>query len=113
MVPIVLGTLAVVVTHHLTSYALVLVLLALALIYRLCRSPKPNPWPFAVFAGVLAGGWMLIAADDTVDYLDPVFSGARHLDLGHRSSGESKARALFQSASTCRRSSTRPPSSPA
>jgi hypothetical protein len=99
VVPIVLGTLAVVVTHHLTSYALVIVLLALALIYRFVRSPKPNPWPFAVFTGVLAGGWMLIAANDTVDYLDPVFSGAV-TSIWNTIFGESKARALFQSASS-------------
>lgn len=98
-VPIVLGTLAVVVTHHLTSYALILVLVLLAAIYRLVRSPKPNPWPFAVFAAVLAGGWMLIAADNTVDYLDPVFSGAV-TSVWNTVFGESEARALFQSPSS-------------
>lgn len=96
--PIVLGILAVVVTHHLTSYALVLVLLLLAVIYRLFRSPKPNPWPFAVFAAVLAGGWMLIAAGNTVDYLSPVFSGAV-TSIWDTVFGESEARALFQSPS--------------
>jgi hypothetical protein len=98
VVPIVLGTLAVVITHHLTSYALVLVLVLLAVIYRLVRSPKPNPWPFAVFTAVLAGGWMLIAADNTVDYLDPVFSGAV-TSIWNTVFGESQARGLFESAS--------------
>ena len=98
VVPIVLGTLAVIVTHHLTSYALVIVLLALALIYRLVRSPKPNPWPFAVFAAVLAVGWMVVAAGNTVDYLSPVFSGAVS-SFWNTIFGESKARGLFQSPS--------------
>jgi len=98
VVPIVLGTLAVVVTHHLTSYALVLVLVLLAVIYRLVRSPKPNPWPFAVFAAVLAVGWMLIAAGNTVDYLSPVFSDAV-TSIWNTVFGESEARGLFQSAS--------------
>jgi len=99
VVPIVLGTLAVVVTHHLTSYALVIVLVLLAVIYRLVRSPKPNPWPFAVFAAVLALGWMLIAAGNTVDYLSPVFSGAVK-SVWNTIFGESKARTLFQSPSS-------------
>jgi hypothetical protein len=98
-VPIVLGTMAVVVTHHLTSYALVIVLVLLAVIYRLVRSPNPNPWPFAVFTAVLASGWMLIAADNTVDYLDPVFSGAI-TSIWNTVFGESEARGLFESAST-------------
>lgn len=98
VVPIVLGILAVVLTHHLTSYALVIVLVLLALIYRFVRSPKPNPWPFAVFAGVLAGGWMLIAAGNTVDYLSPVFSGAV-TSIWNTVFGESEGRALFQSPS--------------
>ncbi|HVD39157.1 MAG TPA: hypothetical protein VNC15_10025 [Solirubrobacterales bacterium] len=99
IVPIVLGTLAVVVTHHLTSYALVLVLVLLAVIYRLVRSPKPNPWPFALFAAVLAGGWLLIVAPNTVDYLSPVFSGAVK-SIWNTVFGESKGRALFQSPSS-------------
>lgn len=98
-VPIVLGTMAVVVTHHLTSYALVIVLVLLAAIYRLARSPKPNPWPFALFTAVLAGGWMLIAANNTVDYLDPVFSGAV-TSIWNTVFGASEARGLFESAST-------------
>lgn len=98
VVPIVLGILAVVVTHHLTSYALVIVLVLLAVIYRLVRSPKPNPWPFAVFAAVLAVGWMVAAAGNTVDYLSPVFSGAV-TSIWDTLFGESEARGLFQSAS--------------
>ncbi len=97
--PIVLGTMAVVVTHHLTSYALVIVLALLAVIYRLVRSPKPNPWPFAVFAAVLAAGWLLVAAPNTVDYLSPVLSGAV-TSIWNTIFGASKARGLFQSPSS-------------
>ncbi|HVD86865.1 MAG TPA: hypothetical protein VNB59_05600 [Solirubrobacterales bacterium] len=98
-VPIVLGTAAIVVTHHLTSYALVVVLAALALAYRVYRVPRPNPWPFAVFAGVLALGWLLIAADSTVGYLSPVLDEA-FTSILHTASGESAPRTLFHSTSS-------------
>jgi hypothetical protein len=96
--PIVLGTLAIVVTHHLTSYALVIVLLALALAARLSSKPRPNPWPFVVFAAVAAVGWLLIAAESTVGYLGPVLEEAFTSTL-HTVSGEAAPRALFQSSS--------------
>jgi hypothetical protein len=97
-VPIVLGTLAIVVTHHLSSYALVIALLALALVARLSRKPRPNPWPFVVFAAVAALGWLLIAAESTVGYLGPVLEEA-FTSTVHTVSGESEARGLFQSSS--------------
>src|SRR4029077_1361510 len=62
--PIVLGTAAIVVTHHLTSYALALFLGALAFAYWYVRKDWswPNPWRYAVFAGVLATAWLLLVA---------------------------------------------------
>jgi hypothetical protein len=99
VVPILLGTAAVVVTHHLTSYALVVILTALAIVYRLWRVPRPNPWPFAVFAAVAAGGWLAIAASSTVGYLGPVLSEAFTSTL-HTVSGEAAPRSLFESSSS-------------
>jgi hypothetical protein len=98
-VPIVLGTAAIVVTHHLSSYALVVILAALALAYRFYRVPRPNPWPFAVFAAVLALGWLAIAASSTVGYLGPVLDEA-FTSVLHTASGESAPRTLFQSTSS-------------
>jgi MFS family permease len=98
-VPILLGTAAIVVTHHLTSYALVTILVGLSLIYRVYKLPRPNPWPFALFAAVLAVGWLLIAASSTVGYLSPVLSEA-FTSVVHTVSGESAPRSLFQSASS-------------
>jgi hypothetical protein len=98
-VPIVLGTLAIVITHHLTSYALVVILLALALAGRLSRKPRPNPWPFVIFAAAASLAWLLIAAGSTVGYLSPVLEEAFTSTL-HTVSGEAAPRALFQSSST-------------
>jgi hypothetical protein len=98
-VPIVLGTAAIVVTHHLTSYALAIILVALAVVYRLWRVPRPNPWPFAVFAVVAAFGWLVIAANSTVGYLGPVLDEA-FTSVLHTASGEAAPRSLFQSASS-------------
>jgi hypothetical protein len=77
-VAIVLATLAVLVTHHLTSYALVAFLTALAIAYWYVNrswSP-PNPWRLGVIAAVLALAWLLIVASSTIGYLSPVLSGA-------------------------------------
>lgn len=98
-VPVVLGTAAIVVTHHLTSYALVAVLVAIAVIYRLSRLPRPNPWPFAAFALAAAAAWLLLAASSTVGYLSPVLSDAVH-GIFNTVSGESAPRTLFHSSST-------------
>jgi hypothetical protein len=98
-VPVVLGTAAIVITHHLTSYALVIVLVALAVVYRLWRTPRPNPWPFALFAAAAALAWLLVAASSTVGYLSPVLEDAFTSTL-HTVSGEAAPRTLFQSSAS-------------
>ena len=99
-VPITLGIAAIVVTHHLTSYLMVGVLLALALAYWAVRRSwrAPNPWPFAIGAGVLAILWLLVVASATTGYLAPPFTGAIEA-IKHTISGESPPRELFQSNS--------------
>jgi hypothetical protein len=98
-VPIVLGILAITVTHHLTSYALAVVFLALAIIYRVMKVERPNPWPFALLAIVASIGWLLIAARGTVGYLFPVLSDAIKA-IWNTASGEAAPRTLFHQAAS-------------
>ncbi|MFN8216572.1 MAG: hypothetical protein U0R71_08245 [Solirubrobacterales bacterium] len=96
-VPIGLGTGAIVLTHHLTSYALVFVLAGLALAYWLVRRSWgwSNPWRLAVFAGVLALAWLLLVASSTLGYLTPVLGDAFNSIL-HTLFGNEASRGLFQ-----------------
>ncbi|HET7507005.1 MAG TPA: hypothetical protein VFJ53_01480 [Solirubrobacterales bacterium] len=91
---IVLGILAITITHHLTSYGLALIFVALAVLYRVMKIERPNPWPLALLATGAAVGWLLIAARQTVGYLFPVLGDA--LDaIWNTASGESAPRTLF------------------
>ena len=96
-VPIVLGTSAIVVTHHLTSYALAAFLAGLALAYWLVRRDWkwPNPWPYAVLTAVLASAWLLLVASSTFGYLSPVLGGAFEA-IFNTASGEAPPRGLFE-----------------
>jgi hypothetical protein len=97
LVPIVLGILAITITHHLTSYALALVFIVLAVLYRVMKIEKPNPWPLALLTTGVAAGWLLIAARSTVGYLFPVLGDALKA-IFKTVSGESAARGLFNQA---------------
>jgi hypothetical protein len=96
-VPIVLGIAAIVVTHHLTSYAVAVFLALLAIVYWGLRRDWgwPNPWRYAVLAAVLAISWLLLVAGSTFDYLAPVISEAFEA-IFNTASGEAPARGLFQ-----------------
>jgi hypothetical protein len=96
-VPVVIAIAAVLVTHHLTSYATAGILLALSLAYWYVKRSwqPPNPWRFAIFAAVLAAAWLLIVASSTIGYLSPVLSGAVKA-IFHTLSGEAPPRQLFQ-----------------
>jgi hypothetical protein len=98
-VPIVLGILAIAITHHLSSYALAIVFVALAVLYRVLKVDKPNPWPFALLAVGAAVGWLLIAARSTTGYLFPVLEDAVKA-IWETASGETAPRTLFDQAST-------------
>lgn len=98
-VPIVLGILAITITHHLTSYALAVIFVALAILYRAMKVERPNPWPFALLAVGAALGWLLIAARSTTGYLFPVLDEAVKA-IVKTASGESAPRTLFHQAST-------------
>jgi hypothetical protein len=98
-VPIVLGILAISITHHLSSYALALIFVALAVLYRVMKVERPNPWPFALLSVGVALGWLLIAARSTTGYLFPVFEEAVKA-IWKTASGESAPRTLFHQVST-------------
>jgi hypothetical protein len=67
---------AVVITHHMTTYALVACLGALLLVHILFarRSAFLSPWRFVVFAVVTMILWLTFVASETVGYLTPVFT---------------------------------------
>jgi hypothetical protein len=96
---IVLGILAITITHHLTSYGLALIFVALAILYRTMKIERPNPWPLALLATVTAVGWLVIAARSTVGYLFPVLGDAVKA-IWNTASGESAPRTLFHQSST-------------
>jgi hypothetical protein len=97
-VPIVLGILAITITHHLSSYALAIIFVALSVLYWVMRVEKPNPWPFAALAVASAAAWLLIAAESTTGYLFPVLENAVKA-IYETAFGDTEARQLFGSPS--------------
>jgi hypothetical protein len=70
---------AVIVTHHLTSYVLVIFILALGRAQREIRRLSKSyarPFPFAVFTTVAAFVWLVFAARSTWAYLSQPFTSA-------------------------------------
>lgn len=98
--PILLGTGAIVVSHHITSYSLIGILLALTAAFWLIKRSwqAPNPWPFAIAAVVLTAGWLVVVASSTVGYLSPVIDDAVSATLD-TALGEAPPRTLFQGSS--------------
>jgi hypothetical protein len=96
-VPLVLGIAAIVITHHLTSYAVAVFLALLAIVYWALRRDWswPNPWRYAVLAAVLAVGWLLLVASSTFGYLGPVIGEAFEA-IFNTASGDAPPRGLFQ-----------------
>jgi hypothetical protein len=93
---IVLLIFTVVATHHLTSYALAVALIAIAVAYALQRVRHGSPAKFAAFAVVAAALWLVVVASKTVGYLSPVVRRALTSVL-HTISGEGAPRQLFAS----------------
>lgn len=92
-------TLAVVPTHHLTSYALCVLLVVLSLVTLVLRRRTQfrNPWPFALLALAATGGWLVFAASSTVGYLSPVLQNA-FVTAFHTVSGSEAPRKLFHAS---------------
>jgi Ca2+/Na+ antiporter len=94
----VLILLTVVVTHHLTTYAVVGFVWLLTLLFLLFdRRKQANPWWFAVIAYIAAFAWLKFVAPTTVDYLLPLMTSA-FASLVQFATGQSGGRELFQSA---------------
>jgi len=91
---IVFLTFAVVVTHHLTSYALAVTLVGIAIAYRFFGVRNESPARFAAFAVAAAVVWLLVVASKTVGYLSPVITSAVS-SVYQTISGESAPRQLF------------------
>jgi hypothetical protein len=100
-IAILLVTLAIVATHHLSSYALVISLTALCLAYLAIARDRiaQAPWPFALFALVATVAWLTFVASATVGYLTPIFSNALVSTI-HTVSGEAAPRELFGSSAS-------------
>ena len=97
--PAVLMTVAVVVTHHATSYGLAIFFVALTIAYRaLGRGwQAPNPVGFAVLTTVLAAVWLLVVSSTTVEYLGDIFVSALTAAID-TITGAAYARAPFESS---------------
>jgi hypothetical protein len=100
LVPIgLLGICAVVITHHITSYVLLLILATWSIVSLLDTSWEreyARLTAITLFASAAVVGWTWFAASKTVAYLaSPVQSGVENLSA--LISGEAPARQLFQS----------------
>jgi hypothetical protein len=90
--------LAVVVTHHMSSYALVALLLAICVVpmpWR--RVPTRRPWALAAAAVMATVAWLVLVADKTVGYLSPVLTSAVTATF-RTAAGEASPRKLFSSS---------------
>lgn len=87
---------AVVITHHITSYAVAVTLVALSVLSARARRAA-NPWRLAVLAVVLTTIWLVVVASSTVGYITPTITNAIDSTL-HTASGEAPTRDLFQGA---------------
>jgi hypothetical protein len=87
---------AVVPTHHLTSYAVIVVLLLLSIrrLPRLRLTNDSSAFPFAILALVLALVWLVVVASVTVGYISPVIWQALK-SVYQTISREAPPRALF------------------
>lgn len=69
---------AVVMTHHMTTYALLAFALALSAAHALVArgGALSNPWPFAAFVAGAMVGWLILVASDTAGYITLIFTKA-------------------------------------
>ena len=67
---------AIIVTHHVTSYFLVLFLVSLCLVHVLLHERRTAPWVLTALVVLLAIAWLTLVAGRTVGYLSPVITRA-------------------------------------
>jgi hypothetical protein len=90
-------TAGVVVTHHMTSYALIVTLLAVCLIpLPWMHRRSARMWTIAIATIAMTAGWLVLVARTTVGYLAPVVVGALRETI-RTVQGESAVRQLFGS----------------
>ena len=95
-----LGVVSVVITHHMTSYALAAILTVLTLFSIISsRGKNLGPWALALVACAATLMWLVFVATLTIDYLSPVLLGAIKSIL-RLIAGEESTRQLFKSSST-------------
>jgi hypothetical protein len=64
-------------THHVSSYLLLLYLIAATIVHLALRKPLGrSPLPFALFAGGATIAWLLFVATETRQYVDDIFTRA-------------------------------------
>ncbi len=85
---------AVVVTHHISSYAFVAFVVAVCLLHWRLHGSRGAPWAMAASIAVLTTGWLVFAAGGTVGYLNPVLSSAVNKVI-QTISGQASTRVLF------------------
>ena len=91
-------TAGVVVTHHMTSYALIVTLAGICLLpLPWLRQRLRRPWPVLVVAVALTAGWLVLVGRETVGYLSPVILGALRETI-KTVQGEAQVRQLFASS---------------
>jgi hypothetical protein len=95
---ILIGT--VVMTHHMTAYALLAFLAAVSVVHALVarRGKLPNPWPFGVFAAAATTAWLIFVASEAAGYLTFIFHRAAQATI-ETITRESPPRQLFTSES--------------
>jgi hypothetical protein len=95
--PIMLTIVAIVLTHHVTSYVVVIMLIVLAAAPWLTRglAEELRLWPFAMSALVLSTVWLVVVASETVGYITSPVSRAFNETL-KTILGEAGPRAPFE-----------------
>lgn len=95
-----LGVFMVVISHHMTSYILTVLLFAAAGISILrTRARQRGPWALALSAALAVSSWLTYVASYTVQYLSPVLLKAVQ-SIFRLATQEESARQFFTSTST-------------
>lgn len=92
-----LGMLTVTITHHMSSYILVILLVSITLLSIVySRGRNWGPWPVTLLALVATSTWLIFVASLTFRYLSPVLAGAVE-SLFRMVAAEETGRELFKS----------------
>ena len=88
---------AIVVTHHLTAYAVVAFLVGVSALHALLPGVNSQlaPWRLAGAAAAIAVLWLVLVAEHTIGYLSPVLTRAIE-ETFETVGGEAATRTLFQ-----------------